>query len=171
MSFPDAIRNVLRQYFVFGGRAARSEYWWWVLAVFIGQVIVNIVGNAVDSPILGGIFWLGVLVPSLAVTTRRLHDTGRRGSWLVLWIGIYVILGIILIISAGALIMGLMLGIGDVWSFEEVMVGGAIGVVVSALGMLPIAIWSIVWLAGKGDDGPNQFGPDPQAASDGIAGQ
>ena len=166
MSFPEAIGSVLRQYGVFGGRAANAEYWWWVLAVFIGQVIVNIVGNAIGAPILGLILWLAILLPSLAVATRRLHDTGRRGSWLALWIAIYIILGIVMIVSAGALIMGALFGFGDASSFEDVMVGGAIGVIVSALGMLPIAIWSIVWLAGKGDDGPNQFGPDPRAASD-----
>lgn len=149
---------------MFKGRAARSEYWWWVLAVFIGQVTVGIVGDVIDAPILGGIFSIGVLVPSLAVATRRLHDTGRRGTWIALWIGIYIILGIVMIVSAGALIVGLLFGSWYASSFEEVMVGGAIGVVVSALGMLPIAIWSIVWLAGKGDDGPNQFGPDPQSA-------
>ncbi|MCQ3803529.1 MAG: DUF805 domain-containing protein [bacterium] len=167
MSFPDAIGSVLRQYAVFRGRAARSEYWWWVLAVFIGQVIVGVVGNAIDVPSLGVILSLAVLVPGLAVATRRLHDTGRRGSWLALWIAVFVILGVIMVVSTGALIWGAMLGFGDASLFgEDMMIGGAIGVVVSALGMLPVAIWSIVWLAGKGDDGPNQFGPDPRVASD-----
>ncbi|MCY4620452.1 MAG: DUF805 domain-containing protein [bacterium] len=165
MSFPEAIGNVLRNYAVFRGRAARSEYWWWVLAVFIGQVIVGIVGDAIDVPYLGPLLSLAILLPSLAVATRRLHDTGRRGSWLALWIAIYAILGAIMVVSTGAVFLG-MLGLAGGAPSEDVMVGGVIGVLVSALAMLPVAIWSIVWLAGKGDDGPNQFGPDPRVASD-----
>ena len=170
MSFPEAIANVLRHYVVFRGRAARSEFWWWVLAVFIGQVIVGIVDTAMDTPILGSILWLAILLPSLAVATRRLHDTGRKGSWLTLWIVINFILGIVIIVSAGAIFVGglaALSGPGLVESgLEDIFVGGAIGVLVSALGMLAIGIWSIVWLARKGDDGPNQYGPDPRVASD-----
>lgn len=166
MSFPEAIRSVLRQYVVFRGRAARSEYWWWVLAVFIGHVIVGIVGTVIDARYLSSILSLAILLPSLAVATRRLHDTGRRGSWLALWIMIYIILGIIMIVSTGAFIIGIMSGFGGEPLSDDVMVGGAIGVLVSVLGTLPIAIWSIIWLAGKGNDGPNQFGPDPRVASD-----
>ena len=165
MSFSGAIESVLRQYAVFKGRAARSEYWWWTLAVLIGHVTASMVGNAVDAPILGGIFWLGILVPSLAVAVRRLHDTGRSGSWIAVWIGIDFVLVMIMVVGAGVVLTGLLFGFGDASSFDEVMVGGAIAVVVSVLGMLPVAIWSIVWLAGKGDDGPNRFGPDPLSAS------
>lgn len=88
MSFRDAVRSVLGQYATFSGRARRSEYWFWALAVFIASVVANVLDTAMgNGPGVGGVGAVTVLValatfvPSIAVTVRRLHDTGRSGLW------------------------------------------------------------------------------------------
>lgn len=102
MSFQDAIKVCLqRKYADFKGRARRSEYWFFVLF----SAIVSIVGSILDA-IFGlrsgttgpiqGILQLALLVPSLAVGARRLHDTGRSGWWLL--IGLIPVVGWIVLL-------------------------------------------------------------------------
>nr|WP_255775647.1 DUF805 domain-containing protein [Microbulbifer sediminum] len=82
---------VLRKYAVFRGRARRKEYWYFVLF----NILISLVLGAVDSAtgnfhpetglgVVSGIYGLLVLIPSIAVTVRRLHDTGRSGWWFLL---------------------------------------------------------------------------------------
>jgi uncharacterized membrane protein YhaH (DUF805 family) len=84
MSFGDAIRSVLQSnYANFSGRARRSEYWFWTLALFLAYIVAVIVFAVVHvvGILLIVVVVLGVFVPSLAVLVRRLHDTGRSGWW------------------------------------------------------------------------------------------
>ncbi len=77
--------DVLKKYAVFSGRARRQEYWMFVLFYVISYVLLGIIEGIVNlSGILTGIYALAVLVPSLAVGARRLHDTGRSGWWLLI---------------------------------------------------------------------------------------
>lgn len=73
-----AVRTCLTKYAHFNGRAARPEFWWFMLAQFVVIVILDMVSRP-----LGGVFSLAMLVPSLAVGSRRLHDIGKTG-WLQL---------------------------------------------------------------------------------------
>ncbi|WP_406429052.1 DUF805 domain-containing protein [Streptomyces sp. NBC_01589] len=76
--------DVLKKYAVFSGRARRQEYWMFtlfnVIAVIILAVLDKVIGT---SPALIGIYYLAVLLPSLGVFVRRLHDTGRSGWWIL----------------------------------------------------------------------------------------
>ena len=83
--------DVLKKYAVFDGRASREEFWTFTLV----NLIVSLVLHTVLG-VLGFIYNLAVLVPSLAVGARRLHDTGRSG-WLLL-IGLIPLIGIIVLI-------------------------------------------------------------------------
>ena len=74
-----AVRTCLTKYADFNGRAARPEFWWFVLAQFVVGLILNMV-----LPILGGLFSLAMLLPSLAAGARRLHDMGKSGWWQLL---------------------------------------------------------------------------------------
>jgi uncharacterized membrane protein YhaH (DUF805 family) len=78
--------RVLKKYAVFAGRASRKEYWMFALVsalVSIGLIIVeNLMGS--HAAMLSNLYSLAVLVPSIAVGVRRLHDTDRSGWWLVL---------------------------------------------------------------------------------------
>lgn len=85
MGFMEAVKSVYSRYVDFQGRSPRSEYWWFYLFV----VIVYLVGMLLTAavPILGIlllIFYLGSLIPMLAVSIRRLHDLDKSGWWLLL---------------------------------------------------------------------------------------
>ena len=100
MDFKQAVETCLRKkYGEFSGRASRSEFWWFSLFTIIVLVVVEVIALALQSAnsVLGGLLLLvvgiGLLVPSLAVAMRRLHDTGKSG-WLIL-IGIIPIINIV----------------------------------------------------------------------------
>ena len=77
--------DVLRKYAVFSGRARRMEYWMFVLInLIIALVLGAIEGLLGIQAVLGGLYSLAVLLPSLAVAVRRLHDTTRSGWWILI---------------------------------------------------------------------------------------
>jgi uncharacterized membrane protein YhaH (DUF805 family) len=81
--------GVLKKYAQFSGRARRKEYWMYflfnVVIAFVLGLVDGLLGltGASGIGLLGGLYTLAVLVPSLAVAVRRLHDTGRSGWWLL----------------------------------------------------------------------------------------
>ncbi len=77
----------------FKGRARRKEYWMFVLFNFIASWVLVILGSLIKFPWLSYLYTLAVIVPSLAVIVRRLHDTGRSGFWF--FIGFVPIVGAI----------------------------------------------------------------------------
>ncbi|TCI91103.1 DUF805 domain-containing protein [Tenacibaculum sp. M341] len=90
--------KVLKQYVDFNGRARRQEFWMFTLINFLISLAINILSLAIapELAILGTLYSLAVLLPSLAVGARRLHDIGKSG-WLLLLILIPLI-GVILLI-------------------------------------------------------------------------
>jgi uncharacterized membrane protein YhaH (DUF805 family) len=81
--------EVLRKYAQFEGRAHRTEFWLFVLVnvaiSFALSIVDYVIGTDTEfGGVLSGIYGLAVLVPSLAVGTRRLHDIGRSGWWQLL---------------------------------------------------------------------------------------
>ena len=83
--------EVLKKYAVFSGRARRMEYWYFFLFSLIISIVLAVVDGVTGSysaaagvGLLGGIYALAVLIPGLAVSVRRLHDTGRSGWWLLI---------------------------------------------------------------------------------------
>ena len=81
MSFVEAIRVCFSKYGTFTGRARRSEYWWFALFGAIVYVVASILDGAAHTVAFVVIALLGLLVPSIAVAVRRLHDTTRSGWW------------------------------------------------------------------------------------------
>lgn len=77
--------EVLKKYVTFSGRARRTEYWMFVLFSVIASIILQVLDGVLGlTPMLAGIYSLAVLLPTLAVAIRRLHDTNRSGWWLLL---------------------------------------------------------------------------------------
>jgi len=73
---------VLTNYAGFEGRARRAEFWMFALINFVISIVLYGIGMAIGvGQALEGIYSLAVLVPSIAVATRRLHDTNRSGWW------------------------------------------------------------------------------------------
>lgn len=91
MDFQTSVRTCLTKYADFNGTASRPEYWWFFLFVLLVGAAISIVSHG-----LAVVFQLGMLLPSIAAATRRLHDTGRSGWWqliaLVPVVGIIVML-------------------------------------------------------------------------------
>lgn len=69
----------LRQYVDFSGRARRKEYWMFCLFNIIFGIILAILDALIGMNVLSVIYSIGVLLPSLAVCVRRLHDIGKSG--------------------------------------------------------------------------------------------
>ena len=86
-----------KKYFCFEGRADRAEFWYWVLACVIINVVLGIVDRFIGKPILFCLFSLAILLPCLGVMARRLHDTGKSG-WMILLGLIPVIGGLIVLL-------------------------------------------------------------------------
>ena len=96
MDFATAVKTVLAQkYAKFDGRAMRSEFWWFSLFSFITSLVLGIVDGVLGIALLQNIFGLAVLIPSLAVGARRLHDVGRSGWWQLIAL---TVIGIFLLI-------------------------------------------------------------------------
>jgi uncharacterized membrane protein YhaH (DUF805 family) len=132
MNFTEAVAKVYRNYVSFGGRARRSEYWWWALYMLITGIIVGIVeyllglgtgtvssgggefSATYNGGPLSGLWSLLHFLPGIGVAIRRLHDTDRSGWWLL--IALIPLIGLIVL---------------------------------------------IVWFATKGTTGQNRFGEDP----------
>jgi uncharacterized membrane protein YhaH (DUF805 family) len=76
--------SVLKQYVVFEGRARRKEYWMFSLFNFVIVIAIGIIESVIGTGgVIYSLYLLLILIPSIAVTIRRLHDTGRSGWWLL----------------------------------------------------------------------------------------
>ena len=79
MTFRDSLRNCLTvKYCSVQGRASRSEYWWFMLFTAVATAVLE------NIPVLGMIASLAFILPSICVTSRRLHDIGWSGWWQLL---------------------------------------------------------------------------------------
>ncbi|MCR5474575.1 MAG: DUF805 domain-containing protein [Lachnospiraceae bacterium] len=97
MSFVESIQTVLGKYCDFQGRARRSEYWWYTLAYcVVSGILSGLAQNSTLFGVISGIFSLALLLPSLGVSVRRLHDINKSGWWLL--IGLIPIIGWIILL-------------------------------------------------------------------------
>ncbi len=98
MSFGEAVNSALfRNYANFQGRAARPEFWWFMLAILIASLVATVIDAYVIGPrIFESLVTLGTIVPSLSVGARRLHDTDRSGWWQLL--SLIPVIGMIVLI-------------------------------------------------------------------------
>lgn len=116
MTFGAAVQSCLSKYATFSGRAPRSEFWWfWVFCILVefaalvasavllsGSVVTGSATSSmqgwfvfVSQSWLSGLVHLALILPSLAVAVRRLHDVGRSGWWFLL---VFVPLGILVLL-------------------------------------------------------------------------
>lgn len=105
-TFGEAIGSCFRKYAVFSGRACRAEFWWWVLfcwlVLFLGVagLVKGLEENDEIKMIMGFIGMISMLIfllPTLAVTVRRLHDTGRSGGFY--FISLIPVIGVLILLS------------------------------------------------------------------------
>lgn len=151
--------RVMRNYAVFRGRARRREYWFFVLCNSIGGFcmmgISALSGFYIFSTM--GVFdtvWLWAhMLPGIAVTVRRLHDTGRSGWWffrfvlfhfLAMILAFVIAIAILEAISAGR-ITGIFLGLG-----------------IFFLTGIAFQIWLLLLMTEDTHPGENKYGPNPK---------
>lgn len=104
MNLPTAVKTVYGKYATFEGRASRSEFWFFrlfYLLVFAAFIAVGITLSSFNKPgeppnpaiatlitvlgIAAVLFLIANIIPEIAVSVRRIHDTGADGAWFVLW--------------------------------------------------------------------------------------
>ncbi|RCU49156.1 MULTISPECIES: DUF805 domain-containing protein [Corallincola] len=94
----------LKKYATFAGRARRCEYWYFALFYLLTVIVAVVIDAVIGIPIFTVVTMLGLIIPSISVTVRRLHDTGRSGWWywivLVPMVGGIILLIFMLIDSA-----------------------------------------------------------------------
>ena len=95
--------QALKKYAVFSGRSRRMEYWYFVLFNIIVSIVLGVIdgllgtsGSYAGAGLLSGIYGLAVLIPTLAVTVRRLHDIDRSGWWIL--IALVPLIGVIVLL-------------------------------------------------------------------------
>ena len=139
----EAIVRFFKKYAVFKGRASRSEFWWWFLTytvvTFVLRLVFRTLRNLTDSGVIAtvgdsfsSIWGLVVLVPTIALGVRRLHDINMRGTVLAIIYAVQAAAGIFFAI-------GLILIIGSSLSFRSLEAGNSVsigGVVLLILGVL-----------------------------------
>jgi uncharacterized membrane protein YhaH (DUF805 family) len=83
--------EALKKYAVFSGRSRRKEYWYFVLFVVLISIVLNIIDGlfgtyhrSTGAGLLSTIFSLAILIPSISVSVRRLHDIDRTGWWVLI---------------------------------------------------------------------------------------
>ena len=93
MGFMDAVKSCFEKYATIQGRARRAEYWWFYLFIIIAYIVVSVVAGVLSAiiPILGAVAFgalalgaIAILIPSICVTVRRLHDQDRSGWWILI---------------------------------------------------------------------------------------
>ncbi len=96
MNFAQAISSGFSNYMKFSGRAVRSEYWYWVLFTVLGNIGAEIIDAVLGITAINPLFGLAIILPSIAVAIRRLHDLDRSGWWI--FIGLIPLIGWIVLI-------------------------------------------------------------------------
>src|SRR3954464_6774844 len=101
MGFVETIKAGFQNYVGFRGRAARSEYWYWTLFVYLLLIVAWLIDmtafgfNTTGVNPMTVLATLAVLLPTLAVSARRLHDVDRSGWWALL---IFTVIGYVVLI-------------------------------------------------------------------------
>lgn len=101
VSFSQAVRMAFDSYCRFQGRSSRSEYWWWVLFIFILGSALSLLElllgfSSTAAQATNGLLSLALLLPGLGLSVRRLHDINKSGWWILL--GLIPVAGAIVLI-------------------------------------------------------------------------
>jgi uncharacterized membrane protein YhaH (DUF805 family) len=169
----------LKRYAEFTGRSRPMELWMFALLQLVIYVMlfgitfvigIGFAGYAATGPsatpagLMGmimamGVFalvyvvvYLGLFIPNLAVSTRRLHDTGRSGWWVMLYFGPWL--------------LGLAVGFANVGAQSQGLI--AIGYLLSGLQFIGVVVLIVFWCL-PGNPGPNEYGPSPMGGAANLA--
>ena len=173
----------IKKYAQFSGRASRAEFWWFTLFILLSYIVVWFLligalggmaasGAQPSAGIFGAmgagmifmlLFWLALIIPTLAVQTRRLHDINRSGWWLL---GFYILYALYMVMSFGTVFSA---GMDPTAAAQPDL--GALGItMVLGLAMFIYMIVLLVFYCLPGTPGQNNYGPDPYGAHENLEG-
>lgn len=159
VDFVTAVKMFFINYANFKGRSTRAEYWWVVLFTFLVSLVLGCLG--IVGSILSLLFTLACLIPSLALATRRLHDTNHSGWLLLIFYLVFFACAVWFNLSSGAF-REIILSHGMISPAQAEAFAGSIGgsIAPPCILCLIIAIYYLVLMCKK--SGPdNQYGPNP----------
>lgn len=164
-----AVKTCFKKYFDFKGRARRSEFWWFVLFVLIVSSALTFLSGLV--PAIGYLslaFSLAMVIPEIAALTRRLHDSGHSGWWVLLLVlcilGYYGSLAYLIgpnLENFASITDPMEMGMEMVNSIQSspavttVMVCCSIGVIILSIITIIFAVFDSKW-------NENKYGPSPK---------
>jgi uncharacterized membrane protein YhaH (DUF805 family) len=172
----------LKRYAEFSGRSSRAEFWWFFLALILFYIVVWIaffgamagsIAAGQSNPSVGMLgavgagglliilFWLALIIPSIAVQVRRLHDVNRSGWWLG---GFYLLYAVYLVAMFGMLGSAMSAAAAGGDTAPAFGSGMSAGIMVLGLVMFVYMIALLVFYCLPGTKGPNRFGDDPYGA-------
>lgn len=159
-----------KNYAKFTGRACRSEFWFFMLFNFVISNALNIMSQSllwvnddmIEVVLIGNIYGLAVFIPSLAVTVRRLHDTGKSGWWILSYY-LPILLTVVFFVV-------LFVQIFSEFSFyemnkirpEDIPWITVVGILLCLFLSLFFGIFLLVWLCTDSQPGTNKYGPNPK---------
>jgi len=159
--------------FRFSGRINRAKWWLTVLVVLVMEIVIDILQRVISEGnvvviILSVLSAVAAIWIGLAAGAKRLHDLGRTGAWLVMFVGLPLLLILVLVvdvvITIGAEVFASMNDDEMFRRLTDPALWQSVGVVALVVGvlLLVLVIWQLIWLGClRGTLGPNRFGPDP----------
>lgn len=159
---PTMLFTALQNYAGFSGRARRKEYWQFILLTLILGVVAGIIDAVLglDGPdmaggVFGGLVNLALLIPTLAVGWRRMHDVNKSG-----WINLLPLLGVVLLVAGfGSQFAALASGTMPTGFTSGPLVWFGVAVLAAT------TIYVFVLTVTEGTRGSNDYGPDPKGFS------
>ena len=169
MGFVEAIKTCFSKAFTFTGRARRSEYWYWYLFSLIVSFPMSILMEIIpeDAWALTRVLALVMLgwgffnmIATLAVTIRRLHDTGRSG-W---WYGASMIGGFVwaMLMVVGIIVVAISVGSDTSTTPMASLMPWLVVLLVTYIPLLAYSIVLLVWFCQDSTPGPNKYGENPK---------
>jgi uncharacterized membrane protein YhaH (DUF805 family) len=146
--FLDTIQN---HYLDFNGRISRAHYWYYILAyavIFLGILIVQ---GLLHLSFIASLYGLGLFLPTLGMTARRLHDVGKPTTWVL-----------VLAIPPVLLFLLGFLTLASIMFFPLLMFFASLTVLIEFATLVAVIV-IIYFCAQPGTSGPNEFGPVPPA--------
>ncbi|WP_164660720.1 DUF805 domain-containing protein [Tropicibacter sp. Alg240-R139] len=169
MSFAEAVKACFSKYVAFSGRAARPEYWWFLLFVVVGSVLLSVIDRVLfgvnpetleQSRMLTGIFQLATVLPLFAAGWRRMHDVGYPGWYLLL--PMLVSISTMVFLLSGVMAFSVMEGhVQDPEALRGPAAAlGLTGLMIAGTIQFALSILMIWWLTRASQPEANQYG-DP----------
>lgn len=171
MIFKQSVKTCFRKYFTFSGRASRSEYWWFFMFGILAHLVAGVFDGALFDSVtlesqvtetsasfraentgpIGALLLLALLIPTISVGWRRMHDSGRSGLYLLYPLILMVGLGMFLAVF------------GSSGASETGDLGGPVALIAMlAIIVLVISPFIVLfWLIRPSQPGPNEYGPNP----------